>query len=161
MIDILKPWKVKEKKSGNYYPHKGFTFYFPRREESSLNTHREKRHRELGYVFVSQRISQIITIESQQYIQGIKVTQRKYMSKFTISGNLTVRLENKWTWKADRKKKGMWKGGKKWNNSVYIVISKAVQSFGSVISLKAASALHGGVTAVRNSVLLIHCPNDS
>lgn len=42
-----------------------------------------------------------------------------------------------------------------------MVIAKAVQYFGSVISLKAASVLHGGMTAVRNSVLVIHCPNDS
>ena len=42
-----------------------------------------------------------------------------------------------------------------------MVISKAVQYFGSVMSLKAASALRGGMTVIRNSVLLIHCPNDS
>lgn len=40
-------------------------------------------------------------------------------------------------------------------------ISKVVQYFISVIKLMAASAVHGGMTVVKNNVLVINCPNYS
>ena len=69
LIGILKLSKIKKiNKPGTYYSHKGFTLYVPRGKVGVIfkHTHREKRHIELGYMFMSQKISQIITIESQQ-----------------------------------------------------------------------------------------------